>query len=149
MLKLKVGARFQVLTSKQKAQPTRVHLLKLVKIKIHSRLGSCHSQRNYDIEACCLNSRGWSTHLFKDTLGNRIRVSQDWGPNCEAVNTIASCLSGWFSFMDSWSTLGTRETHPEERNLTPWPENGLLTSLSSHLPVGIIITSPSVDCFED
>ena len=84
MLKLKVEARFQVLTSKQKAQPTRVHLLKLVKIKIHSQLGSCHSQRNYAMDACCLNSRGWSTRLFKDTLGNRIRVSQDLGPNCEA-----------------------------------------------------------------
>lgn len=43
MLKLKVGASFQVLTVEQKAQPTLVHLLKLVKIKIHSRRGSCHS----------------------------------------------------------------------------------------------------------
>lgn len=64
MLKLKVGASFQVLTIEQKAQPTLVHLLKLVKIKIHSRLSSCHSQYNYCIGEGCLNWSCCSTHLF-------------------------------------------------------------------------------------
>lgn len=36
MLKLKVAAGFQVLTIERRAQPTLVHLLKLVKVKIHS-----------------------------------------------------------------------------------------------------------------
>ena len=149
MLKLKVGARFQVLTSKQKAQPTLMHLLKLVKIKIHSRLGSCHSQRNYDMEDYCLNLRGWSTRLFKATLGNWIRVSQDVGPNCEEVNIIASCLSGCFSFMYSRSTLGTGQIHPEER----WFDSltlGRVTYLSQLSPTnGDNHGITSVDCFED
>lgn len=74
MLKLKVGASFQVLTVEQKAQPTLMHLLKLVKIKIHSRLSSCHSRRNYYIEDGCLNWSCCSTRLFKDVLGNLIYV---------------------------------------------------------------------------
>lgn len=72
MLKLKVGASFQVLTVEQKAQPTLVHFLKLVKIKIHSRLSSCHSQCNYYIEDGCLNWSCSHTRIFKDMLGNLI-----------------------------------------------------------------------------
>lgn len=99
MLKLKVGASFQVLTSEQKAQPTLVHLLKLVKIKTPSRCGSCRSRGNDGREERCLS---WtcSTRLFKDALGHGIRVGQDGGPHCERVCVTASCLSGCFSFVD-------------------------------------------------
>lgn len=85
MLKLKVGASFQVLTVEQKAQPTLMYLLRLVKIKIHSQPSSCHSQCNYYIKDCCLNWSCCSTRLFKDTLGNLIHVSQDRCPNREEV----------------------------------------------------------------
>lgn len=62
-----------------------MHLLRLVKIKIHSWLGSCHSRYNYDIEDCCLNWSCYSMRLFKDGLGNLIHVRQDLGPNQEQV----------------------------------------------------------------
>lgn len=58
-----------------------MHLLGLVKIKIRSWLGSCRSRYNYDIEDCCLNRGCYSTHLFKDRLGNLIHVRQDLAPN--------------------------------------------------------------------
>lgn len=115
MLKLKVGTSFQVLTIEQKAQPTLVHLLKLVKIKIHSRLSSCHSQCNYHIDDDCWNWSCCSTRLFKDMLGNLIYVSQDSCPNREGVGITASCLSGCFVFMYSRQTLGTKQIYPEQR----------------------------------
>lgn len=83
--KLKVGASFQVSTIEQKAQPTLMHLLGLVKIKIRSWLGSCQSWYNYDTEDCCLNRSCYSTRLFKDRLGNLIHVRQDSGPNQEKL----------------------------------------------------------------
>lgn len=90
MLKLKVGASFQVLTIEQKAQPTLMYLLRLVKIKIHSGLSSCHSRCNYYIEDWCLNWSCCSTRLFKDMLGNLIHVSQDLCPNREEVSLPAA-----------------------------------------------------------
>lgn len=93
MLKLKVGTGFQVWTVEQKAQPTLVHLLKLVKIKIHSRLGSCRSRCNYYIGDCCLNLSRCNTRLFKDMLSNLIHVSQDSCPHRGEASSLASCLS--------------------------------------------------------
>lgn len=113
MLKLKVAASFQVLTIEQKAQPTLVHLLKLVKIKMHSRLSSCHSRGNYYIGDGCLNWSCSSAHLFKDMLGNFIYVSQDSCPVCGEGKTTASCLAGGFSFVCSRQTLGAGQIDPE------------------------------------